>query len=199
MARAASAWVSVRGSPARSAISLHPSGMRTRASSAREGRASSSRAIAASTAGIPGYLADIPDGLIAERKVAPFRLCRQGRAGDATSIRTVLPIILIIAPAKRRVCKSGLPDNSENGYLAGQIGSHSANSNSTRKNAPARRPFRASQFVPWLASIRTRRWTRKDAYRPGGRNYPPVNSAPRRTICPAIDREQRRQLWFLLR
>jgi len=138
MARVASARVSVRGSPARSAISLHPSGMRTRASSAREGRASSSRAIAASTAGIPGYLADIPDGLIAERKVAPFRLCRQGRAGDATSIQTVLPIILIIAPARRRVFKSGLPNNSENGYLARQIGGDPTNPNSTRKDVPAR-------------------------------------------------------------
>jgi hypothetical protein len=73
--------LSVRGSPARSASSLHPSGMRTRSSSAREGRASSTSAIAASTAGIPRYLVDVPDGLIAERKVAPFRLCRQGRAG----------------------------------------------------------------------------------------------------------------------
>src|ERR1035437_10027236 len=154
MARVASAWVSVRGSPARSASSPHPSGMRTRSSSAREGRASSTRAIAASTAGIPRYLADVPVGLIAERKGAPFRLCRQGRAGDATSIRTVLPIILIIAPAKRRVFKSGLPNHSENGYLSRQIGSHPANPDSTRTNAPARRPLRGSQFVPWLASIR---------------------------------------------
>lgn len=45
------------------------------------------RAIAANTAGIPRYLADIPDDLIAERKVAPFPLCRQGKAGDPTSIR----------------------------------------------------------------------------------------------------------------
>jgi hypothetical protein len=60
IARAASAGVSVRGSAARSASSLHPSGTRTRASSARKGRASTTRTIVASTAGIPRYLADIP-------------------------------------------------------------------------------------------------------------------------------------------
>jgi hypothetical protein len=78
--------------------------------------------------------------LIAKRKVAPFRLCRQGRAEDATSIRTLLLITLIIAAAKRRFLKSGLPDGSENGYLARQIGSHPANPNSTKKMLLQRDP-----------------------------------------------------------
>ena len=62
MARAASVWVSVRGSPPRSASSLHPPGMRSRcSSSAGEGRASSStRAIAASANASASVLARVP-------------------------------------------------------------------------------------------------------------------------------------------
>jgi len=48
MARTASEWVSVRGSPARLANSLHAPGMRSRCSAAPKGRVSSARAIAAS-------------------------------------------------------------------------------------------------------------------------------------------------------
>ena len=79
MARAASAWVSVRGIPARSASALHAAGTGTR-SSAREGEASSIRAVTASTAGIRNvFTRHSPDGLIAEIQVAAFRRGRQGR------------------------------------------------------------------------------------------------------------------------
>jgi hypothetical protein len=42
-------------------------------------------------------------------------------------------------------------------------------------------------------------WTWKGACASAGRNDPPANATPRRTICPTIDRERRRHFQFLLR
>src|ERR1035438_10419509 len=53
---------------------------------------------------------------------------------------------------KKPFLKSGLPTNSENDYIRLRLTAIQGIPGSTRKNAPARTPFRGSQLVPWLAS-----------------------------------------------
>ncbi len=196
MARAASAWVSVRGSPARSASSLHAAGMRTRSSPAREGRASSTRAITASMAGIPAIYPTFPRWLDCRTLSCSFSAGPARRSGRFNFNRnhrdardhgqTAAPQIWAFDQFRKWLAFTPDPQSTRESRLR-------------RNNAPARRPFRGSQFIAWLASILMRPWTRKGAYASAGRNDSPANATPRTTICPTIDREQLRHLWVQLR
>ena len=93
---------------------------------------------------------------------------------------------------------SGLPTNSENDYIRPRL-AVIRESGLNEKNMLLRgnRSEKANRFLGLRKPRETFEAERRACIRrPHDR---PANAAPRRTVCPTIDREQRRRLCFLLR